>query len=194
MNTSAFCALAILLVSSAASATGVMPVFDLDFTRSADETLKKMGINDACIIGAKNPVSFTYCREGSSTLWKYQALDLEQLASIQNDAKRYSSTYQPISVIEIDSAACEDEMVTPAQKPTSTRWFALGLIALSLLISLQYSYKSIRHHRRKPSQASSSYSPQITEFVPLPHLTVKALASFGIAVTVAIIYFSCCRI
>ena len=82
---SSICAMGSLLVSFAACANGIVPVLDLDFTRSATETLKKIGINDACVIRASNPVSFTYCREGSSTLWKYQDLDLTQLAAINGD-------------------------------------------------------------------------------------------------------------
>lgn len=75
-----------LLVSVAVSANGVIPVLELDFTRSATETLKKIGISDACVIGASSPVAFTFCREGSSTLWKYQALDLEQMAAMQDES------------------------------------------------------------------------------------------------------------
>ena len=116
MKTPILCAMASLLVSVAASANCVIPVLELDFTRSATQTLKTIGINDACIIGASNPVSFTYCREGSTTLWKYQALDLEQMAQMPSDTKQPSTIYQPITVLEFNSAICEHENSLAATK------------------------------------------------------------------------------
>ena len=133
-----------LLVSVAASATGIIPVIDLDFTRSAAETLKKRGINDACIIGASNPKAFTYCREGSSTLWKYQALDLEQQAAILNGEKPHLSDYGQITLVEVDSAVCQQDDPVPLGKPAISRGLALGLITLFLLIGLRYAYRASR--------------------------------------------------
>ena len=129
-----------LLVSLATSATGIIPVIDLDFTRSATETLQKLGINDACIIAASHPGAFTYCREGSSTLWKYQALDLEQQAAIQIGQKS-STDYQRITVAQLNSAACEPEHHAPVVKPATSRGlvlgFGLGLLTLFLLIGFR---------------------------------------------------------
>ncbi|MFY0731611.1 hypothetical protein J1D76_22920 [Pseudomonas sp. NFX15] len=187
--------MASLLVSVAVSANGVIPVLELDYTRSATETLKKIGIHDACIVGAKTPVAFTYCREGSSTLWKYQALDLEQLAAMQSDAKRPSMIYQPVSVVEFDSAACDDETGMAAEeKPTATRWLFLGLLAFSLLIALRYSYRAIQQRHDDPA-TYSPYSPPVpqarAQSLPSFQATArtKALAAFGFAAAVAFMYF-----
>jgi hypothetical protein len=122
----------------------MIPVIDLDFTRSAAETLKKRGINDACIVAASNPKTFTYCREGSPTLWKYQALDLEQQAVILNDEKLLLTDNGQITVAEADSAACQQDNPAPLVKPAITRGLALGLITLFLLIGLRYTYRASR--------------------------------------------------
>ncbi len=80
----------LLLMQTASLVTIMEFMQDLNrVLRSATETLKKRGINDACIIAASYPKTFTYCREGSSTLWKYLALDLEQQAAILNREKRH---------------------------------------------------------------------------------------------------------
>ena len=144
MKISTICVAGTLLVSVAASATGVIPVLDLDFTRSAAETLKKRGIDDACIIAASNPKTFTYCREGSPTLWKYQALDLEQQATILNREKRHLTDYGQITVVEDDSAACQQDNPVPLIKPAMTRGLGLGLITLLLLMGLRYTYRASR--------------------------------------------------
>ena len=144
MKISIICVAGSLLVSVAASATGIIPAFDLDFTRSADETLKKRGINDACIIAASTSKTFTYCREGSSTLWKYQALDLEQQAAILNGEKRHLTDYGQITVAEVDSAACQQDNPVSFVKPAITRGLALGLITLLLLIGLRYTHRASR--------------------------------------------------
>lgn len=144
LKISTICVAGNLLVSAAASATGTIPVLDLDFTRSAAETLKKRGINDACIIAASNPKTFTYCREGSSTLWKYQALDLEQQAAILNREKRHLTDYGQITVAQVDSPACQQDNPVPLVKPAITRGLVFGLITLFMLIGLRYTYRASR--------------------------------------------------
>jgi hypothetical protein len=137
LNISTTCAMSSLLVSLTASATGIIPVFELDFTRSATETLQKMGINDACIIAASHPAEFTYCREGSSTLWKYQALDLEQQAAIQIGQTRSSMDHQRITVAQFNSTACEEDHLEPVVNPAIGLGFVLGLFTLFLLIGFR---------------------------------------------------------
>ncbi len=144
MKISTICVAGSLLVSVAASATGIIPVLDLDFTRSAAETLKKRGINDACIIAASNPKTFTYCREGSPTLWKYQTLDLEQQSAILNGEKRHLTDYGQITVAEADSAACQQDNPVPLVKAAITRGLAFGLITLFMLIALRHTYRASR--------------------------------------------------
>ena len=188
MKLSTLCAMAGLLVSVAVSANGVIPVLELDFTRSATETLKKIGISDACVIGASSPVAFTFCREGSSTLWKYQALDLEQMAALQ-DAKQSPAAYQPVSVVEFGSPACEHEgSLAASEKRATIRRLILGLIAMSLLIGLRYSYRAMRQRRQSPTAYSQPLEQASSEFQASAQ--AKALAAFGLAVAVAVVYFN----
>jgi hypothetical protein len=186
---SIICFLGSLLVSVAACATGVIPVIDLDFTRSATETLKKLGIEDACIIAASNPTAFTYCREGQSTLWQYKAFDLEQLATIQRDKKLPSTHDKRISIVEVNSAACQQDSIAPAIKPATTNWPVIGLIALLLLIGLRYAYRAIRHRYNNRTAFSDTRLQRMTESVPLHTSTTKALLAFVIAAAVAFVYF-----
>jgi len=189
LKISTLCAMAGLLVSVAVCANGVIPVLELDFTRSATQTLEKIGINDACIIGASSPVAFTYCREGSSTLWKYQALDLEQMAALHNDAKQSAAVYQPISVVEFGSPACEHEgSLAATEKRATIRRLILGLIAMSLLIGLRYSYRAMRQRRQDPTAYSHPLEQVSSEFQASAQ--TKALAAFGLAVAVAVVYFN----
>lgn len=189
MKKSIICFLGSLLVSVAACATGVIPVIDLDFTRSATETLKKLGIEDACIIAASNPTAFTYCREGQSTLWQYKAFDLEQLATIQRDKKLPSTHDKRISIVEVNSAACQQDSIAPAIKPATTNWPVIGLIALLLLIGLRYAYRAIRHRYNNRTAFSDTRLQRMTESVPLHTSTTKALLAFVIAAAVAFVYF-----
>ncbi|WP_090186126.1 hypothetical protein [Pseudomonas arsenicoxydans] len=183
MKISTLCATGSLLVSTAASATGIVPVLDLDFTRPATETLKKLGINDACIITAPNPITFTYCREGSSTLWKYQALDLEQEAAILKGEKLPSADYGRITVVEADSAACLQDKTPPLAKPAKTRGVALGVIVLFLLIGLRYIFRAIRREQHAPAIYANSPLQRLSETLP-----IKALAALGLAAAVALVY------
>lgn len=189
MKISTLCVAGNLLVSVAASATGIIPVIDLDFTRSAAETLKKRGINDACIVAASNPKAFTYCREGSSTLWKYQALDLEQQAAILNGEKPHLTDYGQITLVEVDSAACQQDNPLPFVKPAISRGLALGLITLFLLIGFRYTYRAIRHFFYGHAAFSDPRMQRLAEPLPPYNSTTKALGAFGIAAAVALVYF-----
>jgi hypothetical protein len=183
LKISALCATGSLLVSTAVSATGIIPVLDLDFTRPAVETLKKIGINDACIIAASNPAAFTYCREGSSTLWKYQALDLEQQASILKGEQRPATDFGRITVVEVDSAACLEDTPAPLIKPAITRGLALGVILLFLLIGFRYTYRAIMPLRDDHKVLSDASLQRLTGYLP-----AKALGAFGIAAAVTLVY------
>ncbi|PPA03093.1 hypothetical protein C4E44_16005 [Pseudomonas sp. MWU12-2312b] len=191
MKMSSICAMGCLLVAFGASATGVMPILDLDFTRSANETLKKLGINDACIIRAQNPVAFTYCREGSSTLWKYQDLDLAQLAAVKNDGKLPLTAYQRISVVEFNSAICEQETAVPVAQSTVARSLVFGLLALSVLLGLRYTWQVILPRRRDLNALSVTGLPPMSQTPPRVNSSKKAAAAFGIAVAVAFVCFGC---
>lgn len=183
MKISTLCATGSLLVSTAASATGIVPVLDLDFTRPATETLKKLGINDACIITAPNPITFTYCREGLPTLWKYQALDLEQEAAILKGEKMPSADYGRITVVEADSVACQIDKTPPSAKPATTRGVALGVIVVFLLIGLRFTFRAIKREQYAPADNAGSPPQRLSET-----LLIKALAALGVAAAVALIY------
>ena len=187
---SSICAMGSLLVSFAACANGIVPVLDLDFTRSATETLKKMGINDACVIRASNPVSFTYCREGSSTLWKYQDLDLTQLAAINGDKKMSPAAAQQISVLEFNSAICEHEGAATLVKPTMARWLAFSLLALFVLLGLRYTYQTLRPRRHDLNACSNPGLLPLNETLPRFNPSKKAATALGIALALALVCFS----
>ncbi len=189
LNISAICLLSSLLVSVVASASGVTPLFDLDFTRSATQTLKEMGINDACIIAVSSPAAFTYCREGSSTLWKYQALDLEQQAVIQIGQQRSSADYQRITVVEVDSVACEEDHLAPLVKPDFRHALFLGLITLFLLAGLRYTYRAIMHYCYDQAGFSKFGLQRLDESWSTQNSTVMALVAWGIVAATAFIYF-----
>ncbi|WPN28297.1 hypothetical protein QMK54_20985 [Pseudomonas sp. P5_109] len=189
MNISATCLLISLLASVTASALGAASVFDLDFTRSAKETLKKLDINDACIISVSNPAAFTFCRKGSSTLWKYQALDLEQQAAIQIGHKRSSTDYQRITIVQLNSVACEQEHLAALAKPAIRRGLVLGLITLFLLVSLGYTYRAIRYGYYDQAGHSKPDLQQSSEFQLPQNSTVMALVAWGMAAITAFIYF-----
>ncbi|MHC8395824.1 hypothetical protein ACYZT8_19605 [Pseudomonas sp. LB3P93] len=161
----------------------MIPVIELDFTRPAVETLKKLGIDDACIVAASNPAAFTYCREGSSTLWKYQALDLEQQASIIKGEHWLATDYGRITVVEVDSAACEEDSPAPLIKPAITRGLALGAILLFLLIGFRYAYRAFMRQRPHHAVLSDLPLPRFTGYLP-----AKALGAFGIAAAVSLVY------
>ncbi|KJZ49769.1 MULTISPECIES: hypothetical protein [Pseudomonas] len=189
MNISAICLLSGLLVSVAASATRVNPVFDLDFTRSATETLKKLDINDASIVAISSPAAFTFCREGSSTLWKYQALDLEQQAVIQIGQKRSSADYQQITVVELDSVACEQDHLMPLVKPAIRHGLVLGLITLFLLAGLRYTYRAIMHCCYDQAGFSKPGLQRFGESRSMQNSTVMALLAWGVVAATAFVYF-----
>jgi hypothetical protein len=189
LNISAICLLSSLLVAVAASASGITSVFDLGFTRSATETLKKLDINDAFIIAVSSPAAFTFCRSGSSTLWKYQVLDLEQQAAIQMGQKRSSSDYQLITVAQVNSIACEQDHLAPWVKPPVRRGLVLGLITLFLLVGLRYTYRAIMDCRYDQTGFSKPGLQRLSESRLPYNSTVMALAAWGIAVATAFVYF-----
>lgn len=177
-----------MLFSVGASATGIMPVFDLDFTRSADQTLKKLNINDACIVAAPDPVAFTYCREGSTTLWKYQAVDLEQQSAIHIGARQPLIETGQISVLEVNSAACLRETGSAVKTPLAC-WAVLGLVVLFLLIGLRYTYNVIRHdYDQRAALSDPFWQPPFEPLPPAHHAMGKALGSFALAALLAIAY------
>jgi len=191
LKASAICFASGVLFSVGASATGIIPVIDLDFTRSADQTLKKLNINDACIVAAPDPVAFTYCREGSTTLWKYQAVDLEQQSAIHVGARQPQMALGQISVLEVNSAACLQEM-KPDAKPALVCRTILSLVVLMLMIGMRYTYKVIRHHYDQRAALSDPFwQPPLEPVPPAHHAMGKALGAFAVAALLALVYCCC---
>jgi hypothetical protein len=180
-----------VLFSLEASATGIIPVFDLDFTRSADQTLKKLNINDGCIVDAPTPITFTYCREGSTTLWKYQVLDLQQQSAIRTVTQQPLMGYGQISVLELNSAACEHETRGEAKSAISCMAI-LSLVALFLLMGLRYTYMVFRQHNSDGSASSIPPWQPTTEHVPEHQVMTKALGAFVVAVVMMMVYCTLC--
>ncbi|MDZ5436223.1 hypothetical protein T3H00_26600 [Pseudomonas fluorescens] len=183
------CLLGGLLVSAGAYANGVIPVLELDFTRVATETLKKHGINDACIIAAANPGAFTYCREGSATLWKYQALDLDQQANTLKGTKLASMDDGRISIVEVDSVACAEDTHEPLVHPTLSRALALGLIILFLIIGLRHTYRASMDGFFVPTMSLGAHMQRSASPLRSNRSTTKALRAFSIAAVIALVYF-----
>jgi hypothetical protein len=177
------------MVSAGAFANGVIPVLELDFTRSATETLKKSGINDACIIVAANPAGFTYCREGSATLWKYQALDLEQQETYLKSSSLASMNQGRISIAEIDSPACAEELPPPWIDPVILRASAIGLIVLFILLGLRYTYRATMDGFFTRTVYSGTHLQPSTGSLHTSRATTKALGAFTLAAAVAFLYF-----
>ncbi|WP_419709896.1 hypothetical protein [Pseudomonas sp. NFX224] len=189
MNISTICFLGSLMVSAGAFANGVIPVLELDFTRSATETLKKSGINDACIIVAANPGGFSYCREGSTTLWKYQALDLEQQETYLKSTSLASMDQGRISIAEIDSPACAEELPPPLIDPVILRASVIGLIVLFILLGLRYTYRASTDDFYTPTVYSGTHLERPTGSGHSSRSTAKALGAFAVAAAVAFVYF-----
>ena len=190
MKTSTISVVGSLLVSGAVSATGIAPILDLDFTRTAIETLKKHGIDDACIIAAPHPGTFTYCREGSSTLWQYQTLDLVQQDRLLNEGTRASTEHGQITVVQDDSAACDIEHPVAKGETTTFAALVLSLASLFLLIGFRYTYLAIMQGRYQPAAYSDPRLQRLISPLTAHPSTIKALRSFGIAAALALVY--CC--
>lgn len=188
MKTSTLCLLGSLLFCAGAWANGTIPVLELDFTRSATETLKKHGINDACIIVASNPSGFTYCREGSATLWKYQALDLSHPGSGQGPLLA-SLDDGRISIAEDDSAACEEELSKTTVNPVITQAAANGLILLFMIIGLRYTYRATMDGYFGRAVYSGTHMQRSSGSLQAHRSASKALGAFAVAAAVAFLYF-----
>lgn len=188
MKTSTIGVVGSLLVSGAVSATGIVPVLDLDFSRTAIETLKKRGIDDACIVAAPSPGTFTYCREGSSTLWQYQTLDLVQQAKLLNEGALAATDHGQITVVQVDSPACDLEHGAPEAEPTTFATLVLSLASLFLLIGFRFTYLAIMHGRYQPVAYSDPRLERTISPLSAHPSTIKALGAFGIAAALALIY------
>lgn len=97
--------MATMFASGLAAATGLPTKFD--FSEWSLSVLKQDGITDARIV-EWTPLSFTYCRKDSETLWRYNLLSAKQLEALklgENAVPEPSS--QKTLEVERDSKACK---------------------------------------------------------------------------------------
>lgn len=81
-----------ILVSGIAGATGIPAP---DYSKWARETLKDSGIKDAVVVDAKYPFNFTFCKNGSLTLRRYNVMSSDHLNEILD-----GKTTQPLTQAE----------------------------------------------------------------------------------------------
>lgn len=97
-----------MFFSTVAVAVGLPISGAPDFSKWAHRTLQDKGITNARIVETKYPFSFTYCRDDSLTLWRYDAMSTEQL-----DAIRDGKTVKPLTeaqrtvAVENESGLCK---------------------------------------------------------------------------------------
>lgn len=103
MKLLACCTVAVVLASGSAAAMLPVPIFD--FGVWAATVLKKNGIEDATVVEAAFPISFSYCPKGSTALWRYQAISPEQLEAL-NRGEGVPTSVSNFEMIEPVSAAC----------------------------------------------------------------------------------------
>ncbi len=93
---------ALLFASNNAGATG-MP----DFSKWAYKTLNDNGITDAKVVETHYPFSFTYCRQGNLTLWRYEEMSTAQLEALQQGKTVQPRTPGEKTVqVESNSSSC----------------------------------------------------------------------------------------
>lgn len=111
MNALKSAVMATLLFAGAAGATSIpAPLLVPNFGTWAAKTLLDQGVTDARVVEVHYPFNFTYCRQDSPTLWRYDVMNSEQLEAI-----RAGKAVQPLTeaqrtvAVDGDSAACRGE-------------------------------------------------------------------------------------
>lgn len=93
-----------LLVSTVAMATE-QPATTSDMSGLASRTLQADGVTDGRIVEIlkeSTPLVFTYCRQGSPTLWRYEVLSSENTPDVPDAGLRVVKS----QALEATSAAC----------------------------------------------------------------------------------------
>lgn len=94
--------MATLLFSSVAGASG-WPISAVpDFSKWARKTLNDAGVKDARVVETKYPYNFTFCRNGSLTLWRYDVMSIEQLNALQQ-GKTVKPLTEAEKTVEVES-------------------------------------------------------------------------------------------
>lgn len=100
----AFCATA-LLVCTAAAATGIPAP---DFSIWARKTLKDDGITGH-VVETNYPYSFTFCQEGSNTLWRRDVMSVEHLEAVRQG--KIVKAVEKMVALEESSQSCKYDTV-----------------------------------------------------------------------------------
>lgn len=95
-----------MLVSTAAGAADLGPGVP-DFSKWGQKTLKDHGIADGHVVETKYPESFTYCRTGNATLWRYDVMRKDQLQALaQGKIAPPVTDEERRVVVDRNSSAC----------------------------------------------------------------------------------------
>ncbi|MGV8675541.1 hypothetical protein ACV356_20390 [Pseudomonas aeruginosa] len=79
-----------------------------DFSKWANNELSKVGFMNARVVETGYPKNFTFCQEGSTTLWRYDVMSPIHLRAIAEGKIAKPLTRQERTVaVEENSAACK---------------------------------------------------------------------------------------
>ena len=79
-----------------------------DFSKWANKELSKVGFTNARVVETGYPKNFTFCQEGSTTLWRYDVMSPVHLQAIAEGKIAKPLTREDRTVaVEEDSAACK---------------------------------------------------------------------------------------
>lgn len=95
--------------SAFAGASGIPHSAVPDFTKWGRKTLKDAGIKDARVIETEYPFNLTFCRNDSSTLWRYDLISREQLSALkQGKSVKPLAEKERTVVVEPNSPSCRN--------------------------------------------------------------------------------------
>jgi len=79
-----------------------------DYSKWANNELKKNGFTDATLVETGYPKSFTFCQKGSTTLWRYDVMSPIHLEALAEGQTIKPLTKQDRTVaVEENSVACK---------------------------------------------------------------------------------------
>lgn len=103
-----FTVIPFVLVPTLAGAVGLPTSHAPDFSKWAAKTLADAGITNARVIETHYPFDFTYCQQGSASLWRYDVMPSAQLEAVRQGkiAKPIDEASRRVE-IEPNSNACQ---------------------------------------------------------------------------------------
>jgi hypothetical protein len=195
-------AVATIVFSMSASATGIPPIdFGRLFHPYAERELKSSGIDDVRrIVSAWSPFEATFCREGSSSLWEMVFFTEAQVREITSKnlsveamqmLRRQTASSRLAVEIPDPSEQCKltfAESVETYIGPGTAKHLTRILIVLLLVQGLVFAYRAVRlnYYSRRPFT-----DPRLQEAaasLPREFPLLKAIVAFALAGAIA--YFS----